>query len=352
MFNPHGTYRRGPIKGEIALFCKGGIGLRSILDMIGLYPSEVLPYMKIMGLTFMLTANGENPVDFPISTILKTSKFKVTIPGGTIPYYSEMSGWQLYKIHYPGIYSYRVKTLTLSSEEGSDVCFAKLNKYLLDPGFPFWQYGMLSERDMPSSPKKRANHYRLGVNVPVEGINVPGWAKDIPSKEELMEMLKPSLWPGPYHISIELLPFLVHPDYKKYNYLAMTVNLGLAIYDTGELSCVTGQYVGDKTKSWPGNLWSGTRLKMLSGVAEGNEYVVVGNFETDNDPPFGLPPNECLLRIYTPGPTPASDGVKKGDLYDIMSEFVYSCKTVLYDKIEFAPGSHGAQTFNYTFEID
>lgn len=352
MFNPQGTYRRGPAEGEIALFCKGAIGLRSILDMIGLYPTEVQPYMKIAGLTFMLTARGLNPSDYAIGTILKASKFKVTIPGGTLPYYSEMSGWQLHETHHDGYYSYRVLTLTLSGEEGTDVCFAKLNKYLLDPGFPFWQFGTLLETNEPDSPKQRFNLYRLGINVPVEGITVPDWAEGIPSKEELLEMLKPALWSGPYHISVKLLPFLVDPDYEKYNYLSMRVNLGLAIYDTGELSCVTGLYVGDKTKSWPDNLWTGTRLKMLSGDAEGNEYVVVGNFKTDNDPPFGLPPNENLLRVYSPGPTPSSDGAKKGDLYEVRSEFVYTYKTVLFDKIEFGAGSYEAQTFNYTFEID
>ena len=100
MFNPHGTYRRGPVRGEIGQLCKRAIGLRSILDMVGLYPlGEELPFKRLIGLTFMFTARGRNPPDYPISSVLRANNFKLTIPGGTIPYYAEMSDWKIYIIY-------------------------------------------------------------------------------------------------------------------------------------------------------------------------------------------------------------------------------------------------------------
>ncbi len=353
MFNPHGTYRRGPVKGEIGLLCKGAIGLRSILDMVGLYPiEEELPFKRLIGLTFMYTARGRNPADHPIGSVLKASNFKLTIPGGTIPYYAEMSDWKMYIIYDPGRYLKRPVSLTLSSEQGDDVCFAKLNKYLLDPGFPFWQYGRLIETNTPTSAKQIYSIYRLGVNVPVVEAAVPGWAEDIPSEAELFAMMKPALWAGPYTFSIDLSAFTVAEGYEDKNYSAMRVDMGLAIYDTGELSYVGSKYVGDKTKPWPDHLWSGTVLTMLSGVAVGKKYVVSDNFKTGSSPPYSLPPNERLLKVYMPGPTPESDGAKKGDTYKVQSHFNKSSKIVLSDKIEFGPGTHGAQTLNYWFELE
>jgi hypothetical protein len=353
MFDFYDMVRRGPKNGEIPLFCRGAIGLHAARDMIGLHPRpEGLPYQLLLGLTFMFTARGRNPADSHITETLKATEFRVKLPGSAAPYNSKMSGWIIYKVFHEGYILLRPDDLTLSGVDGDEVCFAILDKYPTDPGFPFWQFGSLFETDQENIPKQRWTLYRLGLNTPVYESTVPGWAEDIPSEAELLEMLKPNLWKGTYEIEIDLAPFKVDPDYKKDNHATMLVHLGLAIFDNGNLSYVGGKYVGDKTKPWPEELWIGTTLKMLSGAAEGKKYNVVDNHVTDNNPPPGMPPNERLLEVLYPGPTPASDGAKAGDHYEVKSYYAYHADTMLFEKIQFESGSHAPQTLHYTFEIE
>jgi hypothetical protein len=353
MFDGFDTVRRGPERGKIPLFCRGAIGMHATRDIIRLHPRpEGAPYQLLLGLTFMFTARGKGPGDYDISDILKATEFRVKLPGSAVPYQAEMSDWEMYKVFHEGYYLLKPVSLTLSGESGDDICFAILDQYSLDPGFPFWQFGCLFEKDKLNITKQRYSLYRLGVNVPVYGPTVPGWAEEIPTELELLEMLKPGLWKGTYRVSIDLAPFKVDVNYAKYNYANTLVKLSLAIYDDGQFSYVGGKYAGDKTKPWPDSLWSGSKLTILSGQAEGKEYAIVDNIATDNNPPPGLPPNERLLRVWQPGPTPKTDGAKAGDFYRIQSHFAYDIGHPLEERIDFEPGTHGAQTLDYTFEID
>jgi len=188
--------------------------------------------------------------------------------------------------------------------------------------------------------------------VPVADSLIPAWAVDIPSEAELFELLKTDLWKGTYEISIDLQPFEVYHNYGQYNHASTLVWLSMQKFDTGKLSTVLYAYVGDKTKSWPDGLWEGATLKMLSGNAAGNTYAIATNLSTDDDPPPELPPDESLLKIGYPGPSPITDGVQPGDDYEIRLPFMQNYEKMFFDKIEFPPGSYNAQTLNYSFEVE
>jgi hypothetical protein len=353
MFSEPGTYRRGPEKGEIPLFTRGSIGLHSWRDAIGLYPKEQgPPYQVLAGFTFYFTSRGRGPSDMDIDDILRPVEMRLKLPGNEQPYFANMSEWYIYKILSPGSYLYRPRFLTLTGEEGHDVCFSILDKFPFDPGFPYWQYGRIIETDKPTSSKQRQSLYRVGLNVPVSEVVLPSWATDIPSEEELFEMMKSGLWKGIYEIEIDLQAFDVHPVSYQYNHCTTLVWLGLSKFDTGTLSTVLYNYVGDKTKSWPDTLWEGAALKMLSGAAAGNEYTIAANFSTDNNPPPGLPANEHLLKIDITGSTPLADGAQKGDQYEVKLPFIKHYEQMFFEKIEFMPGSYDAHTLKYSFEVD
>jgi len=344
----------GPKQGEIPLFCKGAIGLRPTRDIIRLHAiPEGPPYQKLLGLTFYLTAQGEGPVDGDINQILMATEFRVKLPGSIEPYYAKMSGWEFHHEISPGYYYYKPLKITLSGEEGDDVVFAILHQHSTDPYFPFWQFGSFYETHNNMSPLHRWTLYRLGLNVPVPDVMVPGWADQIPSEAELLDMLKPGLWKGLYEVEIDIASCYVENAFKKHNYVATMVHLGGAKYDAGQVSYVGGWYVGDKSKPWPPGIWQGCLLTILSGEAEGKTYIVVNNIVTDDNPPIGLPPNERLLEVlHQPGSIPFSDGVKPGDFYKIQSGFAYNIKQYVADKIYFDTGSHDAQTLKYAFEVE
>ena len=197
----------GPKQGEIPLFCKGAIGLQPAKDIIRLHPiPEGSPYQKLLGLTFYLTAEGEGPLDGDISQILMANEFRVKLPGSIDPYYAKMSGWEFHHEILPGYYYYKPIKITLSGVDGDNVHFTIINQYSADPHFPFWQFGSLYETHNDTSPLHRWTLYRLGLNVPVPDAMVPGWADQIPSEFELLNMLQPGLWKGHYEVEIYIQP--------------------------------------------------------------------------------------------------------------------------------------------------